>query len=72
MSKQAAAGGRVGGSVGMGALHYTGLDPLLGINGGLWAVAANLIVVVAVTLVKPDPRWVPSAQRQTRTEAAAL
>ena len=72
MSKQAAAAGLVVGSVVMVALHYTGLDPLLGINGGLWAVAANLIVVVAVTLVKPDPRWVPSAQRQTRTEAAAL
>lgn len=72
MSKQAAAAGLVVGSVVMVALHDTGLDPLLGINGGLWAVAANLIVVVAVTLVKPDPRWVPSAQRQTRTEAAAL
>ena len=47
MSKQAAAGGLVVGSVVMVALHYTGLDPLLGINGGLWAVAANLIVVVS-------------------------
>ncbi|WP_206426714.1 sodium:solute symporter family transporter [Brevibacterium aurantiacum] len=72
MSKQAAAAGLIVGSVVMVALHYTGLDPLLGINGGLWSVAANLIVVVIVTLVKPDPRWAPKAQRQARTEAAAL
>ena len=70
MSKQAAAVGLLIGSVVMVTLHYTGLDPLLGINGGLWAVAANLVVVVAITLVKPDPRWIPADQRQTRTEAA--
>ena len=63
MSKQAAAAGLIVGSVTMVALHYTGHDPLLGINGGLWAVAVNLIIVVIVTVAKPDTRWVPAAER---------
>lgn len=69
MSKQAAAAGLVVGAVLMVVIHYTGNDPLLGVNGGLWAVAANLLVVVVVTLFKPDPRWKPAAARREEEPA---
>ncbi|GAB2558044.1 sodium:solute symporter family protein [Nocardia heshunensis] len=37
-------------------LHATGHDPLLGVNGGLFALAANLLVAMAVsTVTQTDP-----------------
>lgn len=66
MSKQAAAAGLIVGSVLMVVLHYTGNDPLLGVNGGVWAVAVNAVIVWAVSMAKPDPRW----RRDWRTASA--
>lgn len=60
MSKQAGLAGLVVGAVVMLGLHYTGNDPIHGINGGLVALACNLVVVCAVSLWRPDPRAVPA------------
>ncbi|GAB3564593.1 sodium:solute symporter family protein [Spelaeicoccus albus] len=65
MSKVAGASGLIVGSIAMVVLHYTGHDPLWGINGGLIALALNLIVVIAVTAAKPDPRSRAASARAT-------
>lgn len=57
MSKQAATVGLLTGSAVMIALHFTGHDPLWGVNGGLYGLAVNLIFVVVVTMLRPDPRY---------------
>lgn len=57
MSKQAAASGLVVGSAMMLILHMTGHDPLWGVNGGLYALAVNLVVVIALSMAMPDPRF---------------
>lgn len=61
MGRQAGLAGLIVGSVTILILHYTGNDPLWGINGGLLALALNLVVVYVVTLVRPDPRALRAA-----------
>ncbi len=58
MSKVAGASGLIVGSIAMIVLHYTGNDPFWGVNGGLIALGINLIIVIAVTMARPDPRAV--------------
>lgn len=69
MSKQAATIGLLAGSAVMALLHFTGHDPLWSVNGGLYGLAVNLILVVAVTMVRPDPRY--TAARTTSVSSPA-
>jgi SSS family solute:Na+ symporter len=54
MPAAAAVAGMLVGLTVMTLLWATGNDPLNGINGGIIALAANLAVTVAVTLLRPD------------------
>lgn len=56
MSKEAGIVGLFAGAIVVLGLHYTDHDPLSGINGGLIALAVNLVVVGVTTAVYPDPR----------------
>lgn len=58
MSKEAGVAGLITGSIVVLLLHYTGHDPIFGINAGLPALAINLVVVCVVTRFRPDPRAV--------------
>lgn len=53
MSKKAVISGLLIGSATMLSLHYTGLDPLWGINGGLIALVLNIMIVTAMSLQSP-------------------
>ncbi|MCQ9389465.1 sodium:solute symporter family protein [Brevibacterium sp. 50QC2O2] len=71
MSKHAAAAGIVVGGIAMLTLYFTGNDPLWGVNGGVWALALNFLVVVVLSLVSPDPRWRKTWRSEARATARA-
>lgn len=65
MTGEGAVSGLVTGSVVMLALNLTGNDPLLGVNAGIIALIANLIVTVAVSRVRPHRRVRSTVRAET-------
>ncbi|MGH8233569.1 MAG: sodium:solute symporter family protein [Rhodanobacteraceae bacterium] len=61
MSKEAGIAGLVAGAAVVILLHYTGEDPIWGINGGLIALAVNLVLVWVAVQLHPDPRAVANS-----------
>ncbi|MBY8857917.1 sodium:solute symporter family protein [Nocardia sp. CA2R105] len=63
-----AASGLVTGTVIVLALHAAGLDPLWGVNGGLFALAANLVVAAIVSTFAPSRTGSPNDPLRPITE----
>ncbi|WP_181768117.1 sodium:solute symporter family protein [Streptomyces albidus (ex Kaewkla and Franco 2022)] len=71
MSAVAAGSGMLVGLAVMTALWSTGNDPWNGVNGGIIALAANLAVTVAVTMLRKDAEGRGSPGGDAKTPSAA-
>lgn len=71
MSAVAAGSGMLVGLAVMTALWSTGNDPWNGVNGGIIALAANLTVTVAVTMLRKDAEGGGSPGGDAKTPSAA-